>query len=219
MAINVDLASLTVPAAAMLDAASGARYWDRADLRVVLDLKDAMRPKTFLLKPNAGYGHRLVVDLYPVEATRKPRVAKSAKDLRRARDVVVAVDAGHGGDDPGASGSRYKTQEKQVTLEIARRLKELPVQELTEPEPVLRPEVDEKAFTIRESETGWRVHGIAIERTAQMTNWDQYESAARFQRVLEAMGITTPTPIHTPTSGFRTSPPTWTSAPPPAPAR
>lgn len=103
----------------------GIRHASREDgsLRVVLDLTGAVRPKTFALKPNASYGHRLVVDLYPVEATRKPRVAKSAKDLRRARDVVVAVDAGHGGDDPGASGSRYKTQEKQVTLEIARRLK------------------------------------------------------------------------------------------------
>lgn len=94
-------------------------------LRVVLDLKQPMRPKTFLLKPNASYGHRLVVDLYPVEATRKPRVAKSASDIKRARDVVVAVDAGHGGDDPGAAGSRYRTKEKKVTLEIARRLKRL----------------------------------------------------------------------------------------------
>ena len=43
---------------------------------------------------------------------------------------------------------------------------------------------------IRESEKGWHVYGIAIERTAKMTNWGQYEAAARFQRVLEAMGIT-----------------------------
>lgn len=104
---------------------SGIRHAARQDgsLRVVLDLKQAMRPKTFVLKPNASYGHRLVVDLYPVEATREPRVAKSTSDIQRARDVVVAVDAGHGGEDPGASGSRYRTQEKQITLEIARRLK------------------------------------------------------------------------------------------------
>lgn len=94
-------------------------------LRVVLDLKQAVRPKTFVLKPNASYGHRLVVDLYPVEATRVPRVAKSTADIQRARDVVVAVDAGHGGEDPGAMGRRYRTAEKQVTLEIARRLKRL----------------------------------------------------------------------------------------------
>jgi N-acetylmuramoyl-L-alanine amidase len=106
---------------------TGVRHAARPDgsLRVVLDLKQAIRPKTFLLKPNASYGHRLVVDLYPVEATREPRVAKSATDIERARDVVVAVDAGHGGEDPGASGSKFRTKEKQVTLEIARRLKRL----------------------------------------------------------------------------------------------
>ena len=51
-------------------------------------------------------------------------------------------------------------------------------------------QVDEKAFTYEQDEEGWRVHGIAIERIVAMTNWDQYESLARFQRVLEAMGIT-----------------------------
>ena len=105
----------------------GMRYAAQADgsLRVVLDLKQAVRPKTFLLKPNAGYGHRLVVDLYPVEASRTPRVAKSANDIKRARDVVIAIDAGHGGEDPGATGSKFRTKEKKVTLEIAQRLKRL----------------------------------------------------------------------------------------------
>jgi len=79
---------------------------------------------------------------------------------------------------------------RELLWEIARRLEELPAERLPEPEPILRPEVDENAFTIRESEKGWHVYGIAIERTAKMTNWDQYEAAARFQRVLEAMGIT-----------------------------
>ena len=106
---------------------SGIRHAVRPDgtLRVVLDLKRAVRPKTFLLKPNQRYGHRLVVDLYPVGATRKPRVAKSTSDIKRARDVVVAVDAGHGGEDPGAIGSRFKTKEKIITLQIAKRLKRL----------------------------------------------------------------------------------------------
>jgi GTP-binding protein len=50
--------------------------------------------------------------------------------------------------------------------------------------------VDEKAFRIvREDDDLWRVEGIAIERVAQMTNWDYYEAAMRFQRILRAMGI------------------------------
>ena len=106
---------------------AGLRHAVKPDgsLRVVLDLNQAVRPKTFVLKPNASYGHRLVVDLYPVEATRKPRVAKTTQDIKRARDVVVAIDAGHGGEDPGASSSQYRTKEKTVTLEIAKRLKRL----------------------------------------------------------------------------------------------
>ena len=95
------------------------------DLRVVLDLKVPVRPKSFLLKPSQQYGHRLVIDLFDRDGDGdKPRVAKSAEDIGRLRDVVVAVDAGHGGDDPGAIG-RGRTREKDVTLAIARRLKSL----------------------------------------------------------------------------------------------
>jgi GTP-binding protein len=72
---------------------------------------------------------------------------------------------------------------------IAQELSEIPTEmpiEEAEPEP----QVDEKAFTIATDESGWHVHGIAIERAAQMTNWGQEESLARFQRILEALGIT-----------------------------
>lgn len=100
------------------------RYAAKKDggLRVVLDLKQPVRPKTFLLKPNANYGHRLVVDLYD-KSGKAQRVAKSERDIKQWRDVVVAIDAGHGGEDPGAIGSRHRTREKVVTLQIARRLK------------------------------------------------------------------------------------------------
>lgn len=97
------------------------------DLRVVLDLKSPVRPKSFLLKPNAEYGHRLVVDLYDQvgRVADKPRVVKHAEEVGKGRDVVVAIDAGHGGDDPGAIGRKLKAKEKNITLSIARRLKKI----------------------------------------------------------------------------------------------
>jgi len=98
----------------------------RDDLRVVLDLKQAVKPKSFVLKPNRQYGHRLVVDLYPVRVKNgkvEKRIVKSVTD-NGLRDVVIAIDAGHGGEDPGARGYRG-TYEKDVVLAIARRLESL----------------------------------------------------------------------------------------------
>jgi N-acetylmuramoyl-L-alanine amidase len=93
-------------------------------LRVVLDLKTAVQPRTFVLGPAGQYGHRLVIDLLDSraaslgEAARAPRRAPP----REARPFIVAIDAGHGGEDPGAIGRRYRTREKDVTLAIAREL-------------------------------------------------------------------------------------------------
>ena len=119
--------------------------------RVVLDLKAEVRPQAFVLPPIAEYGHRLVVDLYPAipndpliafldklesqraaptpappteeapPAAEAPRAAKPPVQMR-PRFIIVAVDAGHGGEDPGASG-RGGTREKDVTLAIAQKLK------------------------------------------------------------------------------------------------
>ncbi len=101
---------------------SGVR--DGGDLRVVLDLKRPIKPKSFVLKPNRQYGHRLVVDLYNTDQTKvsskKQRPIKSI-DENGLRDVVIAIDAGHGGEDPGAKG-RGGTYEKTVVLGIARKL-------------------------------------------------------------------------------------------------
>lgn len=125
-------------------------------VRVVFDLKTEVRPQVFALAPIAEYGHRLVLDLYPLAtddpllallnrleaeraavaaggalaeppreptppAARAPRASPPPAPLRRL--IVVAVDAGHGGEDPGARG-RGGTYEKDVTLAIARKLKE-----------------------------------------------------------------------------------------------
>ena len=95
------------------------------DLRVVLDMKQRVRPKSFLLKPNAKYGHRLVIDVHPLdgEAERKVVRRQGADGAPKGnRKVVVAVDAGHGGEDPGAV-TRSGLQEKKVVLAIARALK------------------------------------------------------------------------------------------------
>ena len=134
-------------------------------VRLVLDLKAQVKPQVFVLKPVGDYGHRLVLDVYPLveppdpvmalldkkesapahtssaespEKSEKPaasfngapapaavpagKKAVAAADV--ARLVTVAIDAGHGGEDPGAKG-RSGTHEKHVTLAIARKLKAL----------------------------------------------------------------------------------------------
>jgi N-acetylmuramoyl-L-alanine amidase len=90
------------------------------ELRLVLELNQASKPKTFLLAPNEEYGFRLVVDLPPAASAPVVRRAPQAS-TNRGRDVVVVVDAGHGGEDPGASG-RGGAREKDVVLAIAKKL-------------------------------------------------------------------------------------------------
>ena len=89
-------------------------------LRIVLDLTMQAKAKSFLLPPNELYGHRLVVDVYN-EEQQQQLAAKDKARVSDARDIVVAVDAGHGGEDPGAIGPGG-THEKTVVLQIAKRL-------------------------------------------------------------------------------------------------
>ncbi|MDH5191598.1 MAG: N-acetylmuramoyl-L-alanine amidase [Gammaproteobacteria bacterium] len=95
------------------------------DLRIVLDMKQRVQPKSFVLKPNKNYGHRLVIDLYDV----KQKSVKTTKTIEQVtkgklRDIVIAIDAGHGGEDPGAQGYSG-TREKHVVLAVARKLEKL----------------------------------------------------------------------------------------------
>ncbi|MFZ0487500.1 MAG: N-acetylmuramoyl-L-alanine amidase [Arenicellales bacterium] len=90
-------------------------------LRVVFTLKTDVKPNTFLLQPNELYGNRLVLDLFDGDREDGKPVVRAPPDSRK---FVVAIDAGHGGEDPGTSGPRG-TQEKNVTLAIARDLKRL----------------------------------------------------------------------------------------------
>src|SRR5271166_1282657 len=88
------------------------------ELRIVFDLARSIRAKSFLTPPNDRYGYRLVIDLGAASAE-SPVKAEHART--GARDLIIAVDAGHGGDDPGAIG-KNGTREKDVVLAIARAL-------------------------------------------------------------------------------------------------
>jgi N-acetylmuramoyl-L-alanine amidase len=107
-------------------------------VRLVLDLKTGVKPQVFTLPPVGEYGHRLVVDIYPavpidplaaliqqsdkkVESEPKAEPKPSDKVTRLA---TIVIDPGHGGEDPGALG-RHGSREKDITLNIARRLKAL----------------------------------------------------------------------------------------------
>jgi N-acetylmuramoyl-L-alanine amidase len=92
-------------------------------LRIVLDMKKFAKYKSFQLKPNKHYGHRLVVDLYSNEPkeVKAVNVEKEITAVNLPRDVIIAIDAGHGGEDPGAKGPSG-VYEKKVVLQIAQDL-------------------------------------------------------------------------------------------------
>ncbi len=96
-----------------------------SDTRVVLDLSRTVNPTSFTLAPNEQYGHRLVVDLYDLNRqtpVRDTREEPQAPPNNERRDIVVAIDPGHGGDDPGAIGYDGDIREKDVVLAISRAL-------------------------------------------------------------------------------------------------
>lgn len=95
---------------------------NKDDLRVVLDMTTSVDLKHFALKANAQYSDRLVIDLYD----QKRPVSRSVVDVIKPtnRKIIIAVDAGHGGEDPGALGPK-KILEKNVVLQIAKRVNAL----------------------------------------------------------------------------------------------
>ena len=145
--VVVDLANASIAASRRMPAGQGpvtrvrSGKQPRQGLRIVLDLATLQQPRSFAVAPDGVAGHRLVIELPP--ATGVPAVVappstapaataaaapagtisavKSVANGQAGRDLVIAVDAGHGGKDPGAIG-RSGTHEKQVTLSIARRL-------------------------------------------------------------------------------------------------
>jgi N-acetylmuramoyl-L-alanine amidase len=106
---------LPVPKGRVRSVRTGVR--SGGELRVVLDLTAAADSKSFLLPPEGNSGHRLVIDLSERSALRESRIEAAAYT---GRDVVIVIDAGHGGWEPGAIG-KSGLKEKDVTLDIARR--------------------------------------------------------------------------------------------------
>jgi N-acetylmuramoyl-L-alanine amidase len=122
-------------------------------IRLVIELKNEIKPQVFTLAPIGEYGHRLVLDLYPAQPldplmalldklpdndaraamTEAPKPLENKDKGKSPREhpaekpavtrmIIVALDPGHGGEDPGAVG-RGGNYEKNVTLSVARRLK------------------------------------------------------------------------------------------------
>ncbi len=89
------------------------------ELRVVLDLNQAVRSRSFTAGPNSQYGDRLVIDLH--RSGNLQTVKRASENMTPGRDIVIAIDPGHGGHDPGAVG-RAKTREKDIVLSISRTL-------------------------------------------------------------------------------------------------
>jgi GTP-binding protein len=132
----------------------------------------------------------------PALAERPQLVVLNKIDLPHVREQWPAFEAAIRAQGRPVLAISAATRENVQTLlyEVQNMLDTLPSledEELVSEDEVMAAPVDEKAFEIHHLGDGqWQVTGIAIERTAQMTNWDYYEATMRFQRILRAMGIT-----------------------------
>ena len=117
--LKTPLSSLPVEGTPILQVRSGVRKG--TDLRLVFDLVEKVRTSVFILPPNESTGHRVVIDLFDDEEVDASEPVLTLDSFEARRDIVVAIDPGHGGEDPGASGPGG-LREKTVVLDIARRL-------------------------------------------------------------------------------------------------
>ncbi len=116
--LAVDLNKININST-LIDRIRSSYSADTGKLRLVLDLKRQAKPNSFTLKPIQNIGDRLVLDLVEDEAEMvTQRAIKRAADLKK-NNILVVIDAGHGGEDPGAIGT-FGTYEKVVALNIAK---------------------------------------------------------------------------------------------------
>ncbi len=104
---------------------------DKNTYRLVFELKKSSKAELFKLSPTPGgqYGHRLVIDLPHGAASKgtttstpsKPTVSKDINQVKRQKDILIVIDPGHGGEDPGSIGPSRK-YEKNATLSISKKL-------------------------------------------------------------------------------------------------
>jgi len=99
---------------------------EKGTYRIVVDLEKETKARVFTLAPEKPYGHRLVLDL-PHSETKPKAITPAPTPVQNkvtaypvGRDIIIAIDAGHGGEDPGALG-KY-SYEKNITLDLAKRL-------------------------------------------------------------------------------------------------
>ncbi|TFH75087.1 LysM peptidoglycan-binding domain-containing protein [Gammaproteobacteria bacterium LSUCC0112] len=135
--MNANLRELDLDGGPVTSVRSGSR--NESDTRIVLDLSAPVNPSSYSLPPNTEHGERLVVDLYDANtqapalapASAAPPVSESASipqpvrvEEPARRNIVVAIDAGHGGNDPGAIAHDGHLKEKDIALAISRAVAE-----------------------------------------------------------------------------------------------
>jgi len=113
--LKADIGKLKLPDPVILSMRHGIS--GNHGLRMVVDVKEKVQPRSFLLKPSHGKPYRLVVDLIRPEKVHR---AVAGAGYRK-HGIIIAVDAGHGGEDPGAIGP-HRVMEKNITLAVAKKL-------------------------------------------------------------------------------------------------